>query len=182
MDRALRGSLEETGLSSELLAVEEKEKIRHFNSGVFLFRPSKELGMRILSAFNESPLLSTFKFPDQDFLRYFFQHRYLPLPWQYNAVKTSRTWHPDLWRDEEVICLHYIVDKPWTKVGQDGLAGCVGNDSVTYTLWWASFRRWRKETEVLGKAGQEILQIVNQFVDNDDETRSKEVKRSGAGQ
>ena len=56
--------------------------------------------------------------------------------------------HPDMWRDEEVVCLHYIVDKPWAgRVGLDGVAGFKGKDGVTHTwyvclacktLMWAS--------------------------------------------
>ena len=49
--------------------------------------------------------------------------------WQYNALKTMRYWHENLWRDGEVRALHYIVDKPWERrIASDGVAGHLGRD------------------------------------------------------
>ena len=95
---------------------------------------------RMLEFLYTSPLVATFAFPDQDFLAHFFKDRWMPLGWQYNAIKTARYWHPNLWRDEEVRNLHYIVDKPWNtgrKVGTD--------DEVTHGWWWDEFRCWEAQ-------------------------------------
>ncbi|KAH7318071.1 nucleotide-diphospho-sugar transferase, partial [Stachybotrys elegans] len=116
------------------------------NSGLFLFHPSQGLWERMLDFFNTTPLLGTFQFPDQDFLAHFFRDRWLGLGWQWNAIKTMRYWHRDLWRDEEVVCLHYIVDKPWAKrLGPDGSAGYSGKDGETHGWWWEEYRDWENE-------------------------------------
>lgn len=57
--------------------------------------------------------MQTFKFPDQDLLAYAFKDRFAPLGYQYNALKTLRDCHIDMWRDEDAKNLHYILDKPW---------------------------------------------------------------------
>ncbi|KAJ9628631.1 hypothetical protein H2203_002533 [Taxawa tesnikishii (nom. ined.)] len=129
------------------------------NSGMFLFHPSKELWDQMLEFFNTTPLLGEFKFPDQDFLAEFFKNRWMSVGWQFNALKTMRYWHENIWRDNEVVCLHYIVDKPWAKrVGEDGVAGYLGRDGVTHTWWWEDYGEWRTQREKEGN--KEVLDIV----------------------
>lgn len=112
------------------------------NSGMFLFRPSEELWQNMLAFFNTAPL-GQYLFPDQDFLAEFFRNRWLSIGWEFNAIKTMRYWHPNMWSDEKVVVLHYIVDKPWTKrVGQDGVAGYLGKDGVTHQWWWKEWHEW----------------------------------------
>lgn len=116
------------------------------NGGMFVFHPTPGLWGEMLELFNTTPLLSTFKFPDQDFLALFFRDKWLALGWQYNAIKTMRYWHPSIWRDESVVCLHYIVDKPWAKrVGADGVAGYKGLDGETHRWWWEAYQLWEAE-------------------------------------
>ncbi|KAK7921702.1 NADP-dependent oxidoreductase domain-containing protein [Apiospora marii] len=116
---------------------------RLLNGGMFVFRPTPALRDSLLSFFRtNAALLSTFKFPDQDFLAHFFRGRWRALGWQYNALKTMRYWHGGLWRDGEVVCLHYIVDKPWARrVGADGVAGYKGRDGATHQWWWDAYER-----------------------------------------
>lgn len=130
------------------------------NGGMFLFRPSNSQWGAMLAEFNTSPLLSSFMFPDQDFLAHFFKDRWLAVGWQYNAIKTMRYWHPQMWHDEGVICLHYIVDKPWAKrVGKDGLAGYKGRDGPTHKLWWELWRHWELE-----RKSSEVFDIMKKHV------------------
>lgn len=90
----------------------------------------------MMAEFETTPLLSSFKFPDQDFLAHFFAGKRKALGWQYNALKTMKHWHPNIWRDGQVVCLHYVVDKPRVKrVGEDGIAGYKGRDGITHS-WW----------------------------------------------
>ena len=72
------------------------------NGGVFLYHPSETLWKTLHDHFLTSPELSTFQFPDQDFLASVFCGRWRPLPWKYNALKTMRQWHTNVWRDDEV--------------------------------------------------------------------------------
>jgi alpha-N-acetylglucosamine transferase len=135
------------------------------NGGMFIFHPSEGLWDRMLDVFNTTPLLSDFMFPDQDFLAFFFENKWYALGWQYNAIKTMRYWHPKIWRDEEVICLHYIVDKPWAKrVGLDGVAGYKGLDGVTHCWWWQLYQYWEDERTSDGKGGNEAIALLQKLI------------------
>jgi Glycosyl transferase family 8 len=90
------------------------------NSGLVILTPSATLAQSIVDFLRTSPLVPTFTFPDQDLLAAFFRGRWKPLPWVYNALKTLRATHQNLWHDEEVRCLHYIFpEKPWKMVGSN---------------------------------------------------------------
>lgn len=104
-----------------------------------------------------SPLVSTFSFPDQDFLAEFYKGRWKPIGWQYNAIKTGRYEHPEMWRDEEVRNLHFIVKKPWNTGRLKG-----GVDEVTHGWWWDEFERWKHE---MAKNGEnESVRVVMQYM------------------
>ena len=128
------------------------------NGGMFLYHPSRDLWNDMINYFNKSDKLGTYKFPDQDFLADYFRNRWISLGWQYNALKTMRYWHPNIWRDEEVRCLHYIVDKPWAKHVVNGVAGYRGNDGETHTWWWNEFDDWRRAREEDGDT--EVLELI----------------------
>ena len=63
-------------------------------------------------------------------------------PYIYNALKTLRTAHPQIWKDEEVKNVHYILAKPWDdKFGEESLED-------THTWWWkVDEERRRKEKQ-----------------------------------
>ena len=129
------------------------------NGGVFLYHPSGSLWKAMHDYFLTSPELSTFMFPDQDFLASMFCGRWRPLPWNYNALKTMRQWHTNIWRDEEVKGLHYIVDKPWEKrVASDGIGGHLGRDGETHAWWWNIWHEWRSQRD------GELLRIADELV------------------
>lgn len=133
------------------------------NGGMFIFHPTPELWNSMLEYFNTTDKLSTYQFPDQDFLADYFRNRLMPMPWQFNAIKTMRYWHENIWRDEEVVCLHYIVDKPWVKrVGADGVAGYKGLDGETHRWWWDVFGEWEAIRKDAGE--EEVLGLVTGFV------------------
>ena len=113
------------------------------NGGMLLFHPTSELWQQMLDFFNTTDRLKTYQFPDQDFLADFFRDKWQPVSWKFNALKTMRYWHPRLWSDEDLIVLHYIVDKPWERqVSDDGVAGHLGRDGATHQWWWDAYRRW----------------------------------------
>ncbi|KAK5020011.1 hypothetical protein LTR60_000922 [Cryomyces antarcticus] len=133
------------------------------NSGMFVFKPSQPLWERMLGFFNTTPLLGQFKFPDQDFLAEFFRNRWVSVGWQYNALKTMRYWHPNMWRDDEVVVLHYIVDKPWAKrVAEDGSAGYLGRDGVTHGWWWDEYAGWEGTRE--NEGDKELVETAKKYV------------------
>ena len=132
---------------------------RLLNSGMFLFHPSEKLWKSMLDHFHITPKLATFQFPDQDFLADFFADRWVSVGWQYNALKTMRYWHENVWRDDEVRALHYIVDKPWQKrIASDGIAGHLGRDRITHSWWWALWDEWRSQR------GGELIGIADTLV------------------
>ncbi|KAI0271327.1 nucleotide-diphospho-sugar transferase [Gloeopeniophorella convolvens] len=105
------------------------------NSGLVVITPSSQLANSIVDFLNTSPLVPTFSFPDQDLLAAFFEGKWKPLPWVYNALKSLRVIHEEFWRDDEVRCLHLILpDKPWkARVGSDAV---VDPMQETHAWWW----------------------------------------------
>jgi hypothetical protein len=114
------------------------------NSGLVVLSPSTELAHSIFEYLSTSPLVPTFSFPDQDLLAAYFRGKWKPLPYIYNALKTLRTVHKPLWRDEEVKCIHYILhDKPWhSRVGEPGTGG---EFEEVNRWWWDRFDKLEKE-------------------------------------
>ncbi|KAJ8608003.1 hypothetical protein MRB53_039909 [Persea americana] len=152
---------------TESTAVKPDSRPTHhlLNSGQFLYHPSEKLWNDMLHFFNTTPLLSKFKFPDQDFLGEFFRNKWRSVPWKFNALKTMRYWHGNMWRDDEVICLHYIVDKPWAqRLNEDGTAGYKGNDGETHAWWWKEYDGWLTKTKASGEEGEEVIRLVSKFV------------------
>lgn len=149
------------------------------NGGVFLYHPSESLWKAMHHRFLTSPELSTYQFPDQDFLASFFSDKWRPLPWKYNALKTMRQWHTNIWRDEEVKGLHYIVDKPWAKrVASDGIAGHLGRDGDTHAWWWNVWNEWSSQS------GSELVKLVDGLVakplsDEADKRQCEENRNNG---
>ncbi|KAH9944519.1 nucleotide-diphospho-sugar transferase [Epithele typhae] len=87
---------------------------RQLNSGTVVLQPSLDALGAIAHLIAASPLVPTFAFPDQDVLSHHYAGRWAALPWKYNALKTLRTVHRNVWSDDEVRCVHYIFsDKPW---------------------------------------------------------------------
>ncbi|KAG9564281.1 nucleotide-diphospho-sugar transferase, partial [Aureobasidium melanogenum] len=107
------------------------------------------------------------------------KNKWMSLGWQFNALKTMRYWHENIWRDEEVVCLHYIVDKPWAKrVSEDGVAGYLGRDGETHTWWWQEYEDWHQqrksqnETEELEIAEKHVAKPIGQEDQETDEMRA----------
>jgi lipopolysaccharide biosynthesis glycosyltransferase len=151
------------------------------NSGVFVCKPSQELWQRINDFLHTDERVKTFVFPDQNFLDAFFENRWVPIGWQYNAFKTHRYWHSAAWRDDEVWALHYIVDKPWEHpLTYDGdgkpVGGHRGRDGETHSWWWKAYDEWRQAMLETGDAGKQVLDTVTKhlYVDSKlGETRFK---------
>ncbi len=144
---------------------ESRPTYRLLNGGMFLFYPTEELWNKMLQYFNTTDKLKTYQFPDQDFLADFYQDRWYPLSWKYNALKTMRYWHPRIWSDDKVVVLNYIVDKPWERqVSHDGIAGHLGRDGRTHQWWWEIYQQWKAEREKT-QASSLVLQSMAMLVD-----------------
>jgi len=123
------------------------------NSGTVVLNPSLEIFDGIKRFLSTSPLIPTFSFPDQDLLATFFKGRWKPLPWCYNALKTLRTIHKSLWRDDEIRCLHYILhDKPWSHPPGSG-----GEHEEVNKWWWDRYESLRQEMVASDKQGWALV-------------------------
>ncbi|ORX39078.1 galactinol synthase [Kockovaella imperatae] len=89
-------------------------RVHQLNSGVVLFAPSKQHAETLEKFIQESPIVPTLTFPDQETLCHVYKGKWKPLPWWCNALKTERAVHQDQWADKEVRMIHYILDKPWS--------------------------------------------------------------------
>lgn len=136
-----------------------KETHRLFNSGVILLKPSPTIWKKMISNLESSNKVSKYIFPDQDFLNDFFADHWISLCWQYNAIKTMKYWHPEIWSEISIVALHFIVDKPWASMQRkDGIAGYLGKDGETHDWWWQEFRAWME------RAPTGVASIMEKFV------------------
>ncbi|GAA93625.1 glycosyltransferase family 8 protein [Mixia osmundae IAM 14324] len=101
------------------------------NSGLVILQPSLSAYEDLLTALKTSQLVHSFRFPDQELLALVYRNRWQPLSYRYNALKTLRTCHEELWQDEEVCNIHYILDKPWTARPRPG-----DRDEYLNAIWW----------------------------------------------
>ncbi|KAF2128699.1 glycosyltransferase family 8 protein [Dothidotthia symphoricarpi CBS 119687] len=160
----------------------EPQTMADFNSGTFLYRPSRALSEFVTQQFNDlgNAKLRAMKFPDQDFLNAAFAGRWASLSWRANALKTWRYWHTNIWRDDQVAVLHYIVDKPWAaRVKGDGTAGYLGKDGATHGWWWDAYNRWYTEREAQGET--DLLGVVGRYVAGEKGEMDDEMRAVGGG-
>lgn len=147
------------------------------NSGMFVYRPTPHMWKEMLHYFNTSDKLATYKFPDQDFLTDFFRNKWQSIGWQWNALKTMRYLHTNIWRDDSVRCLHYIVDKPWaSRLSADGIAGFRGRDGETHRWWWIVFGEWAARCCKSNET--EVLSIMDKLIAPEDGTADDEDMRA----
>ncbi|GAA6061250.1 hypothetical protein JCM10212_000691 [Sporobolomyces blumeae] len=104
------------------------------NSGLVVLSPSAVTFSAMLDFLHHDPRVSTYGFPDQDLLADFFHSRFLPLSYRYNALKTLRYCHAEMWRDEDVKNVHLILKKPWYNQLPEG-----DPDYETHKWWWDAF-------------------------------------------
>ncbi|KAK3682761.1 nucleotide-diphospho-sugar transferase [Podospora appendiculata] len=110
------------------------------NSGTVILRPSKKEYDALIHAMNTHPDVPTMLFFDQDLLAIVYRNKWTPLSYAYNALKPMRACHSDLWRDDDVKILHYILAKPWK-------SRTYGDDVIesTHKLWWHYYAEVEKE-------------------------------------
>jgi len=127
------------------------------NSGTVVLNPSTELAEAIVHFLKTDARIPGFTFPDQDLLTIFFRGKWTPLSWFYNALKTLRYIHPDMWSDDEVRCLHYILpDKPWqSRVTSPESEKQLG---VMNRWWWEQFDQLGEEMKYMDAEGWKLVE------------------------
>lgn len=86
------------------------------NGGLQVVAPSKTV-FELISNHLKTGVVADYEFADQSLLGDLFSGRWVALPYTYNALKTLRNVHKEIWRDDEVKNVHYILDKPWDGEG-----------------------------------------------------------------
>lgn len=131
------------------------------NSGTVVLNPSKELSDALYKFFSTNDKLLTYIFPDQDLLSEFFAGKWRRIPWYYNALRTLRSIHADVWDDEQVRCIHYILsDKPWlSRQNPDVNARHFG---LLHEWWWQEFDR---VSDTMRLTDPEGWNLVSKYVD-----------------
>ncbi|KAI5854003.1 nucleotide-diphospho-sugar transferase [Tricharina praecox] len=98
------------------------------NGGLQVVVPCMDTYRTIISAISEPEKTSGYDFADQSLLGDAFAGRWAPLSYRYNALKTLRWCHKEIWRDDEVKNVHYILaPKPWENRE---------SDDETHKWWW----------------------------------------------
>lgn len=84
------------------------------NGGLVVVYPHPETYREIFEKLKDQEATKQYRFPDQDLMADVGRDRWVGLSYKYNALKTLRSIHSDLWQDEEVKNIHYIMGpKPW---------------------------------------------------------------------
>ncbi|KDN53253.1 glycosyltransferase family 8 protein [Tilletiaria anomala UBC 951] len=141
---------------------ESRDNYHLLNSGLVVLTPSKAVMEDMSRQIATDPEIPAFRFPDQDFLAKYYKGRFTPLPWVYNALKPLRKCHTNIWRDEEVRNVHYILDKPWA-------VGYPGNeeddpDAVTHSWWWKAYEDAKAHREGLLAESDQWEEYIGRFV------------------
>jgi lipopolysaccharide biosynthesis glycosyltransferase len=87
----------------------------YLNAGFLVLTPDQAVFADLVARLAEVTDLSRYPFAEQDFLNEYYDQRWQPLPYIYNALKTLPFQHPSLWDASAVKNIHYIIDKPWEK-------------------------------------------------------------------
>lgn len=105
------------------------------NSGTVILEPSLSQYDAIIHTMNTHPSVPDMIFYDQDLLPIVYPD-WKPIPYIYNGLKTLRGCHSDLWKDDQVKILHYILQKPWTSriIEEDDIV------TSTHKHWWDAYK------------------------------------------
>jgi alpha-N-acetylglucosamine transferase len=105
------------------------------NGGLQVVEPRHEYYAKILEALQMPSKTEHYEFADQSLLSDVFGGRWVPLSYKYNALKTLRNIHSQIWDDNEVKNVHYIISpKPWDvrdKADRESF-----DDTDTFKFWF----------------------------------------------
>jgi len=128
-----------------------------FNSGVFVCQPDAALFEDLL---RQAEIIESRDAGDQGFLNGYFKAPIL-LPQHFNVLKRVARSMPSLFRLDEISILHYVGDKPWNILVEDGWDALdrmwfdtlTEVDKVDFILWM------RRQAQTLIKKANSSLTI-----------------------
>lgn len=105
------------------------------NGGLQVVEPRESDYAKILKALQAPSRTDHYEFADQSLLSDVFEGRWVPLSYKYNALKTLRSIHADIWDDDEVKNVHYIITpKPWDVRDKENRESY--DDTGTFKFWF----------------------------------------------
>ena len=111
----------------------------YLNGGFLVLTPNVEMAQHLVDKVEGIADLSRYPFSEQDLLNEVFEHRWTPLSYGYNALKTLPFQHKNLWRFDDVKNIHYILKKPWQKARHPS-AEEQDRDTPLDELWWQVYQ------------------------------------------
>ncbi|WFC99389.1 hypothetical protein MYAM1_002133 [Malassezia yamatoensis] len=135
------------------------------NGGLVVIEPSQDQVDALTHFIQTKPQkIASYRFPDQDLLSELYHGQYIPLPWKYNALKKLPHCHPQVWCDDEVRNVHYILDKPW-------ITGWPGDptqdeDARLHQWWWDAYHALQSRPEQIGLSVSEWRTHVDVHVND----------------
>ncbi|KAF7339366.1 hypothetical protein MSAN_02150500 [Mycena sanguinolenta] len=135
--------------------VDQPRPYGQLNSGTVVLEPSLERAQKLAHFLATDQRVPTWSFPDQDLLTAFFHGKWSSLPWYYNALKTLRNIHPQLWDDDVARCVHYILpEKPWHVKLEDSTY------KVVDSWWWAQYQKMGEKLQAEDMDAWKIVSAV----------------------
>ena len=118
--------------------------IGELNGGLIILQPGAEVHHKVMRVFDEECAAGRIlQFADQTLQSMAFAGQWVPLPYIYNALKTLRECHAEIWDDDHVKIVHYIMAKPWND--KDG-----GDKTQPTHAWWRAENEERRMAENRG--------------------------------
>jgi len=119
---------------------------QYFNAGFYVMTPNKA-EFAAMHAALAAGSVEVGRFAEQDFLNGYFNGRWRPLPYIYNAQKRIKYHHPNLWDLQHIAVIHYVDDKPWNNPHSP--ENMAYQDIVEY--WWRVYGQGTEgEAKLLG--------------------------------
>ena len=107
------------------------------NGGLQVVVPNPKTYNEILQVLSVPSTTDNYDFADQSLLSDLFKDRWVPLSYKYNALKTIKTIHPEVWDDSEVSNIHYIINpKPWDVRHLPNRLSKEHDDTETFKFWF----------------------------------------------
>jgi len=89
----------------------------YFNAGVFILTPDLNEYNEIIHALRTWDT-SSYVFAEQSLLNEFYKNKWQSIPYIYNALKTYKKAHSNIWDLTKIKVLHYILSKPWEPLAE----------------------------------------------------------------
>lgn len=117
-----------------------KTGLRKLNGGLIVLQPHHDTYQELLRKLNDKDAIRSYSFCDQDLVGDVFSGRWVPLSYKYNALKTLRKIHSDIWDDSEVKNIHYIISpKPWEfRTREDAIKS---DTTGTFESYWDVYEK-----------------------------------------